>query len=164
MRHDRSRGGSISVAFCRISRSCLSYSLQAIPFSSCLLLPFCTHPYDGCHMLYDTWYLTLCTHHMVYDAMCVLIWFMVYGIWCMLCVHLATWHMVYGTTVSASFPRLMFPLHICMYLCVYVCMHVRLYACMCVCLYAYMYACVYVCMHVYFALSLLPSLDLDSMY
>ena len=151
MRHDRSRGGSISVAFYRISRSCLSYSLQAIPFSSCLLLPFCTHPYDGWHMLYDTWYLTSCTHHMVYDAMCVLIWFMVYGIWCMLCVHLATWHMVYGTTVSVC-------TYACMYACMYVCMHACVYVCMHIC----MHVCMFVCM--YISLSLLPSLDLDSMY
>ena len=154
MRHDRSRGCSISVVLCRISRS--FRNLYNPLFQ--LLLPFCTHPYDVWHMLYDTWYLTLCTHS--YGIWCYARTHVIYGVWyMMLCVHLHGIAMVYGTTVSASFPRLLFKLHICMYLCVYVCIHVRLYTCMCVCLYAYMYICMFVC--IYISLSLVY---LDSMY
>ena len=50
------------------------------------------------------------------------------------------WYILWLCAVM-SHPR---PLtHVCMYVCVYVCMHVWMYVCM----RAYMYGCMYVCMH-----------------
>ena len=40
-----------------------------------------------------------------------------------------------------------------MYVCVYVCMHVRMYALVCVCLHAFMYACMHACMCVHVLMS-----------
>ena len=133
MRHDRSRGGSISLARTLSYLSFLSYCLQSPA-------PAVASRYVRTHMIYGIWYITHCVHtHTIY-AICYMT----------LCVHsYDVWYMVKQA-----------PCYICMYICthanMYLCMHVYMYVLcmhvctsvyMYVCLYAYMYTWSYVCMY-----------------
>ena len=154
MRHDQSRGGSILLAVCPVSRSFRTVRNHLFQ----LLLPFCTHPYDVWHMLYDTWYLTLCIHP--YGIWCYARTHTIYGIWYM--TRCGYTYMAHGK--ASAF--LLFTLHIRMYMCTYVRTYARIYVCMHECVLMYVCVCVYVCtvcifVYIYMYLRLYVSANQD---
>ena len=165
MRHDRSRGGSISLAPCRSYLSFVSYFLRS---SASVVNPRPVRTrimYDICFMIHNTWH---CVYtHMVYDVMCALIWFMLYGIWravctlmiygicyMTLCVHLyGVWYIVkhapcYICMCVCTHTYMYSCLHAYMYVCMYVCMYVRMYVYVYVCMFVCIYVCMFVCLYV----------------
>ena len=144
MRHDRSRGGSISLALYRISRffhtSCDPLLQLLLPI---LYAPVWCMAYVIWYIIIDIvytliWYMMLCAHsyNLCYMTHCVYT-HMIYSIRYMtLCVHLyGAWYMVKQA-----------PCYICM--CVYACIYVFMYARVHECMHACTYVCMYVCMHV----------------